>query len=110
MKNIVKLLIFPSIFYGLIFLFLDFELNKFECLICCSFSGYTLKYHVKDVLETTVIRNLSAEATQVKVTDLRPTTAYTFEIFAWTVVGPGPVETATIQSGIPPGKHCIFKS
>ncbi|XP_015923362.1 protein sidekick isoform X2 [Parasteatoda tepidariorum] len=64
--------------------------------------GYTLKYHVKDILETTVIRNLSADATRVQVTDLRPTTAYTFEIFAWTVVGPGPVKTATIQSGIPP--------
>ncbi|GFS86545.1 protein sidekick [Nephila pilipes] len=64
--------------------------------------GYTLKYHVKDVLETTVIRNLSADATQVKVTDLRPMTAYTFEIFGWTIVGPGPEKTATIQSGIPP--------
>ena len=65
---------------------------------------------MKDVLETTVIRNLSAEATEVKVTDLRPTTAYTFEIFAWTVVGPGPVETATIQSGIPPGKNEIISN
>ncbi|XP_054706957.1 protein sidekick-like [Uloborus diversus] len=64
--------------------------------------GYTLKYYVKDVLETMVIKNLSAEFTQVLVTDLRPMTAYTFEIFAWTIVGPGPVKTATIQSGIPP--------
>ncbi|KAF8795300.1 Protein sidekick like protein [Argiope bruennichi] len=64
--------------------------------------GYTLKYHVKDVLETTVIRNLSADATQVKVTDLRPMTAYSFEIFGWTAIGPGPVKTATVQSGIPP--------
>lgn len=72
-------------------------------MLCVFYSGYTLKYHVKDVLETTVIRNLSADSTQVKVTDLRPTTAYSFEIFAWTIVGPGPVKTATIQSGIPPG-------
>ncbi|KFM81271.1 Protein sidekick, partial [Stegodyphus mimosarum] len=64
--------------------------------------GYTLKYHVKDVLETMVIRNLSADSTNVLVTDLRPMTAYTFELFAWTIVGPGPVKTATIQSGIPP--------
>ncbi|KAG8182396.1 hypothetical protein JTE90_018287, partial [Oedothorax gibbosus] len=64
--------------------------------------GYTLKYHVRDILETTVIRNLSADATQVKVTDLRPMTAYTFEILGWTNIGPGPIKTATIQSGIPP--------
>ncbi|XP_067118957.1 protein sidekick [Centruroides vittatus] len=64
--------------------------------------GYTLKYHVKDMPETTVVKNLTAEITSVVVDNLRPVTAYTFIIFAWTIIGPGPSRTAVIQSGIPP--------
>ncbi|XP_076305612.1 sidekick cell adhesion molecule isoform X1 [Tachypleus tridentatus] len=64
--------------------------------------GYTIKYYIKNQLETALAQNVSADINVVLINNLQPVTAYTFEIFAWTYVGPGPSRMATIQSGIPP--------
>ncbi|XP_037934636.1 protein sidekick isoform X4 [Teleopsis dalmanni] len=65
-------------------------------------TGYTVRYKVKDHPETLKSVNLTADDTQLTVTQLQATTHYWFEIKAWTKVGGGPAKTATIQSGVEP--------
>uniref|UniRef100_T1JF76 Protein sidekick n=1 Tax=Strigamia maritima TaxID=126957 RepID=T1JF76_STRMM len=64
--------------------------------------AYTLQYFKKHKPETLLVKNLTADTTDLFVTDLIPSTNYTFEIFGWTEVGPGPSQSSTIQSGVPP--------
>ncbi|KAK8775217.1 hypothetical protein V5799_031434 [Amblyomma americanum] len=64
--------------------------------------GYTLRYWIKDDPGSAVLRNLTADETEAMVRGLRPVTWYTFELFAWTVMGAGPSVEASIKSGIPP--------
>ncbi|XP_055390625.1 protein sidekick isoform X4 [Condylostylus longicornis] len=64
--------------------------------------GYQLRYQVKDTPDTLKSLNLTANQTNVMITQLQATTHYWFEITAWTKVGPGPAKTATIQSGVEP--------
>ncbi|XP_017480193.1 PREDICTED: protein sidekick-like, partial [Rhagoletis zephyria] len=65
-------------------------------------TGYSVRYQVKDRTETLKSVNLTAEDTELTVTQLQATTHYWFEIRAWTKVGAGPAKTATIQSGVEP--------
>lgn len=64
--------------------------------------GYTLRYWIEGTPESVIVRNLTADTNAELVRGLRPVTSYTFEVFAWTVVGAGPPLSATIRSGIPP--------
>ena len=66
-------------------------------------TGYTLRYYIVGAIDIEKhVLNFSAHQNETIVTNLRPQTAYTFEINAWTQVGPGPVKSSTIQSSIPP--------
>ncbi|XP_067641974.1 protein sidekick isoform X2 [Eurosta solidaginis] len=65
-------------------------------------TGYSVRYQVKDRAETLKSVNLTADDTELTVTQLQATTHYWFEIRAWTKVGAGPAKTATIQSGVEP--------
>lgn len=66
-------------------------------------TGYILKYFIVGAEKSTaVVKNLTASENQTIITNLKPQTAYTFEINAWTEVGPGPVISSTIQSSVPP--------
>ena len=64
--------------------------------------GYTVRYMVKDMLHTLMERNLTETETSFYVKSLKPTTHYTFEVYAWTEVGKGEASIATIQSGVEP--------
>ena len=64
--------------------------------------GYTVRYMVKDMIHTLVDRNLTAEVHSFKLSNLKPTTHYTFEVYALTEVGRGKASVATIQSGVEP--------
>nr|XP_045601913.1 protein sidekick-like isoform X1 [Procambarus clarkii] len=64
--------------------------------------GYTLSYMVKDSPHTKILQNLTADVTTFMVTELSATTFYTFEVYAWTSVGPGIPVIATLQSGVKP--------
>src|SRR5581483_2669978 len=65
--------------------------------------AYTLKYFIVGAPDShKIITNYTADQTEVIINTLRPQTAYTFEINAWTEVGPGPTKSSTIQSSIPP--------
>ncbi|XP_030753162.1 protein sidekick isoform X1 [Sitophilus oryzae] len=65
-------------------------------------TGYQIQYQIKDMPETTKVRNLSASTLSLKVTELQATTHYKFEVTAWTAVGAGPPKIAIIQSGVEP--------
>ncbi|XP_014091561.2 protein sidekick isoform X13 [Bactrocera oleae] len=65
-------------------------------------TGYSVRYQVKDRPDTLKAVNLTADDTELTVTQLQATTHYWFEIRAWTKVGAGPAKTATIQSGVEP--------
>ncbi|KAG1663046.1 Protein sidekick [Nymphon striatum] len=65
-------------------------------------TGYTLKYNIKGNQDTIIVRNLTAEVQHFLVTDLLPSTAYIFEIYARTDVGNGKPQKAIIRSGVPP--------
>ncbi|KAL9873746.1 sidekick cell adhesion molecule isoform 7-T7 [Glossina fuscipes fuscipes] len=65
-------------------------------------TGYTVRYQMKDRPESMKSVNLTADDTQLIVTQLQATTHYWFEIRAWTRIGGGPPKTATIQSGVEP--------
>ena len=64
--------------------------------------GYTVRYMVKEQIHTLMEKNLTAEETDFYLTQLKPTTHYTLEVFAWTEVGKGEASFATIQSGVEP--------
>jgi len=64
--------------------------------------GYTVRYMVKDMLHTLMERNLTEASLSFYVKSLKPTTHYTFEVYAWTEVGKGEASIATIQSGVEP--------
>ena len=65
--------------------------------------GYTLKYYVVGANENQKkFINFTADQNETIISDLKPQTAYTFEINAWTKVGAGPIESSTIQSSVPP--------
>ena len=51
-----------------------------------------------------VKHDLSATALNYTIVGLTATTTYTIEVFAKTRVGPGPIRSADIESGVPPGK------
>ncbi|XP_060530016.1 protein sidekick isoform X3 [Cylas formicarius] len=65
-------------------------------------TGYQIQYQIKDMPETSRVRNLSADTLDLKVMELLATTHYRFEVTAWTAVGPGPPKVAIIQSGVEP--------
>jgi protein sidekick len=65
-------------------------------------AGYTIRYMVKDLIHTLVERNLSSEVKNFMLNNLKPTTHYTFEVYALTEVGRGKASIATIQSGVEP--------
>uniref|UniRef100_A0A336LLQ7 CSON011301 protein n=1 Tax=Culicoides sonorensis TaxID=179676 RepID=A0A336LLQ7_CULSO len=65
-------------------------------------TSYQVKYQIKDKPDTIKTVNLTAEKTELDVSDLMATTNYWFEVSAWTKVGKGIPKTATIQSGIEP--------
>ncbi|XP_050687397.1 protein sidekick-like isoform X4 [Eriocheir sinensis] len=64
--------------------------------------GYTLSYMVKDSPHSKTIKNLTADVSTYTVTELSATTYYTFEVYAWSGVGPGVPRVATLQSGVEP--------
>ena len=64
--------------------------------------GYTVRYMVKDMLHTLTEKNLTETELSFYVKSLKPTTHYTFEVYAWTEVGKGEASVATIQSGVEP--------
>ena len=64
--------------------------------------GYTVRYMVKDMIHTLMEKNLTAEDTSFYLNQLKPTTHYTFEVYALTEVGKGEASIATIQSGVEP--------
>ena len=65
--------------------------------------SYTLKYNRVGADESTqLVFNLTASENETTIMNLRPQTAYIFELNAWTEVGPGPAITSTIQSSVPP--------
>ena len=64
--------------------------------------GYTVRYMVKDQIHTLVDRNLTEVTTSFSLNQLKPTTHYTFEVYALTEVGRGQASVATIQSGVEP--------
>ena len=65
--------------------------------------GYTLRYFSVGANDgRRQVANFTADQNETIIRDLRPQTAYTFEINAWTEVGAGPVESSTIQSSVPP--------
>ena len=64
--------------------------------------GYTVRYMMKDAIHTLQEKNLTEDVFSFYLNQLKPTTHYTFEVFAWTEVGKGKASTATIQSGVEP--------
>ena len=50
-------------------------------------TGYIVRYMVKDMIHTVAERNLTAETLSFQLNNLKPTTHYTFEIYANTEVG-----------------------
>ena len=64
--------------------------------------GYTVRYMVKDMIHTLVEKNLTDGQLSFYLNQLKPSTHYTFEVYALTEVGKGKVNTATIQSGVEP--------
>ena len=64
--------------------------------------GYTVRYMVKDRIHTLVDRNLTSDVHSFYLNQLKPTTHYTFEVYALTEVGRGKANVATIQSGVEP--------
>ena len=66
------------------------------------FLGYTVRYMVKDMIHTMVETNLTEDTLNFKLNKLKPSTHYTFEVYALTEVGKGKVSKATIQSGVEP--------
>uniref|UniRef100_A0A0K2T3X4 Protein sidekicklike [Megachile rotundata] n=1 Tax=Lepeophtheirus salmonis TaxID=72036 RepID=A0A0K2T3X4_LEPSM len=64
--------------------------------------GYTVRYMVKSMIHTLVERNLTEDARSFYLNNLKPTTHYTFEVYALTEVGKGKASIATIQSGVEP--------
>ena len=64
--------------------------------------GYTVRYMVKDMIHTLMEKNLTEAETSFYLNQLKPTTHYTFEVYAWTEVGRGEASIATIQSGVEP--------
>ena len=64
--------------------------------------SYTVRYMVKDMLHTITEKNLTEDVTSFYVRSLKPTTHYTFEVYASTIVGKGEASVATIQSGVEP--------
>lgn len=67
-----------------------------------NFLGYTVRYMVKDMIHTMVETNLTEDTLNFKLNKLKPSTHYTFEVYALTEVGKGKVSKATIQSGVEP--------
>ena len=65
-------------------------------------TGYIVRYMVKDMIHTVAERNLTAETLSFQLNNLKPTTHYSFEIYANTEVGRGKMTVATIQSGVEP--------
>ncbi len=65
-------------------------------------TGYTVRYMVKDLIHTLVEKNLTANTRALRLNNLKPTTHYTFEVYALTEVGRGKASVATIQSGVEP--------
>ncbi|XP_074029858.1 sidekick cell adhesion molecule isoform X2 [Leptinotarsa decemlineata] len=63
---------------------------------------YQLTYMIKDEPQTIRVKNFTANTHSTKITDLRATTHYRFDVTAWTDVGPGPPKIAIIQSGVEP--------
>ena len=57
---------------------------------------------VKDMIHTMVETNLTEDTLNFKLNKLKPSTHYTFEVYALTEVGKGKVSKATIQSGVEP--------
>ena len=64
--------------------------------------GYTVRYMVKDQIHTLVDRNLTEKVQSFYLNQLKPTTHYTFEVYALTEIGKGKASVATIQSGVEP--------
>jgi len=64
--------------------------------------GYTIRYMVKDMIHTLVDKNLTSDELSFHLNSLKPSTHYTFEVYALTEVGRGKASTATIQSGVEP--------
>ena len=64
--------------------------------------GYTVRYMVKDMIHTLMEKNLTALETSFYLNQLKPTTHYSFDVFAWTEIGKGETSSATIQSGVEP--------
>eukprot|EP00090_Calanus_glacialis_P041134 TRINITY_DN7227_c0_g1_i2.p1 TRINITY_DN7227_c0_g1~~TRINITY_DN7227_c0_g1_i2.p1 ORF type:complete len:2186 (-),score=220.82 TRINITY_DN7227_c0_g1_i2:579-7136(-) len=64
--------------------------------------GYTVRYMVKDMIHTLMEKNLTEDTLSFYLNQLKPTTHYTFEVYAWTEVGRGEANIATIQSGVEP--------
>merc|ERR1719397_1266873 len=57
---------------------------------------------MKDAIHTLMEKNLTEDVYSFYLNQLKPTTHYTFEVFAYTEVGKGKEMIATIQSGVEP--------
>lgn len=65
-------------------------------------TGYQVAYGIKDKPNTRKVQRLKSNVTGIKVTELKATTHYRFEVSAATSKGYGPAKIAIIQSGVEP--------
>jgi len=66
-------------------------------------TSYTVRYMVKEKIHTLTEKNLTSdEHSLLLYNQLKPTTHYTFTVYAYTEVGKGEANIATIQSGVEP--------
>jgi protein sidekick len=57
---------------------------------------------IKDMPQSLIVANYSADVNRVHIKELKALTHYQFEIYAWTAVGRGESRIAVIQSGVEP--------
>jgi len=63
---------------------------------------YTLEYSETSASDKKIIKNFPAVATEARITDLIPQTSYTFKIYAYTSIGPGPSKVNQTTTTVPP--------
>jgi protein sidekick len=64
--------------------------------------GYLVRYGVRDIPSSFRNMNLTANSTSVRVTQLKASTYYSFEVCGFTGVGRGSCKSASIKSGVEP--------
>lgn len=65
-------------------------------------TAFHVKYQIKGDQSTIKTFNLKSNATRFEINELKASTHYLFEVSACTIIGCGPIKSATIQSGVEP--------